>query len=30
MDFDAMAYPETFTIAGAEYKGRRNSAEKKY
>ncbi|CAH3346453.1 hypothetical protein ACPH7A_001449 [Enterobacter roggenkampii] len=29
MDFDAMAYPEKFTIAGTEYKGRRNSTEKK-
>lgn len=29
MDFDAMAYPEKFTIAGVEYKGRRNSAKKK-
>lgn len=29
MDFDAMAYPEKFTIAGIEYKGRRNSTEKK-
>ncbi|MGQ6013651.1 hypothetical protein ACUNG1_06505 [Serratia sp. IR-2025] len=29
MDFDAMTYPETFKIAGAEYKGLRNSAEKK-
>lgn len=30
MDFDAMAYPEKFTIAGTEYKGRRNSTEKRY
>lgn len=29
MDFDAMTYPETFKIAGAEYKGLRNSTEKK-
>ncbi|HBX3445497.1 Uncharacterised protein [Klebsiella pneumoniae] len=28
MDLDAMAYPEKFTIAGVEYKGRRNSAKK--
>lgn len=29
MDFDAMAYPEKFTISGVEYKGRRNSDKKK-
>ncbi|EIK7037478.1 hypothetical protein LKK64_003662, partial [Escherichia coli] len=29
MDLNVMAYPEKFTIAGVEYKGKRNSAEKK-
>lgn len=29
MDFDAMAYPEKFTISGKEYKGRRDSAQKR-
>lgn len=29
MDLKVMAYPEKFTIAGVEYKGKRNSAEKK-
>lgn len=28
MNFDAMAYPETFIISGKEYKGRRDSAKK--
>ncbi|MDY0888317.1 hypothetical protein [Kosakonia sp. CFBP8986] len=29
MNFDAMAYPEKFTIAGIEYKGRRDTSQKK-
>ncbi|MCU5776339.1 hypothetical protein N5923_02350 [Erwiniaceae bacterium BAC15a-03b] len=29
MNFDAMAYPDLFTISGIEHKGRRDSAKKK-